>query len=159
GRVRGRRSAQGPGRRAASPGLNSRTEMALRFRRKVFGPVAQCGLWLRRIRAYTDQRLSARPALISPRWGKLPVSDPLIARFADACGATGPLHLRVDLADGGVLAEGSVAQPFTLVGRDDACDVTLSDPEVNLRHAWLQVLGGRVFAVDLGSHSGLVWSG
>jgi pSer/pThr/pTyr-binding forkhead associated (FHA) protein len=87
------------------------------------------------------------------------VSDPLIARFADACGATGPLHLRVDLAGGGALAEGSVAQPFTLVGRDDACDVTLSDPEVNLRHAWLQVLGGRVFAVDLGSHSGLVWAG
>jgi pSer/pThr/pTyr-binding forkhead associated (FHA) protein len=87
------------------------------------------------------------------------VSDPLIARFADACGATGPLNLRVDLASGGVLAEGSVAQPFTLIGRDDACDVTLSDPEVNMRHAWLQVLGGRVFAVDLGSHSGLVWPG
>jgi pSer/pThr/pTyr-binding forkhead associated (FHA) protein len=67
--------------------------------------------------------------------------------------------LRVDLVGGGVLAEGSVAQPFTLVGRDDACDVTLSDPEVNMRHAWVQVLGGRVFAVDLGSHSGLVWPG
>src|SRR5207248_1840093 len=72
------------------------------------------------------------------------VSDPLIDRFADACGATGPLDLRVDLAEGGVLAEGSVAQPFSLVGRDDACDVTLTDPEVNPRHAWLQVLGGRV---------------
>src|SRR5262245_33744143 len=68
--------------------------------------------------------------------GVEPVSDPLIARFAEACGATGPLDLRVDLAGGGVLAEGSVAQPFTLVGRDDACDVTLSDPEVNMRHAW-----------------------
>ncbi len=88
------------------------------------------------------------------------MSDPLIARFADACGATGPLDLRVDLAgSGGVLAEGSVAQPFTLVGRDDACDVTLSDPEVNMRHAWVQVLGGRAFAVDLGSRSGLVWPG
>jgi pSer/pThr/pTyr-binding forkhead associated (FHA) protein len=87
------------------------------------------------------------------------VSDPLIARFADACGATGPLDLRVDLAEGGLLAEGSVDQPFTLVGRDDACDVTLSDPDVSMRHAWLQVLGGRVFAVDLGSHAGLVWPG
>lgn len=83
----------------------------------------------------------------------------MIARFADACGASGPLDLRVDLVGGGVLAEGIVEQPFTLVGRDDACDVTLSDPEVNLRHAWLQVVGGRVFAVDLGSRTGLVWPG
>jgi pSer/pThr/pTyr-binding forkhead associated (FHA) protein len=85
------------------------------------------------------------------------VSDPLITRFAEACGAAGPLDLRVDLAGGGVLAEGSVGQPFTLVGRDDACDVTLTDPEVNPRHAWLQVLGGRVFAVDLGSRTGVGW--
>jgi pSer/pThr/pTyr-binding forkhead associated (FHA) protein len=85
------------------------------------------------------------------------VNDPLIARFADACGAIGPLDLRVDLVGGGVLAEGSVAQPFTLIGRDDACDVTLSDPEINPRHAWLQVLGGRVFALDLGSRTGLAW--
>ena len=85
------------------------------------------------------------------------MNDPLIARFATACGATVPLDLRVDLAGGGVLAEGSVAQPFTLVGRDDACDVTLADPDINPRHAWLQVLGGRVFAVDLGSRNGLAW--
>lgn len=85
------------------------------------------------------------------------MNDPLIARFAEACGAAHPLNLRVGLAEGGVLAEGSVQQPFTLIGRDDACDVTLTDPEVNLRHAWFQVVGGRVFAVDLGSRTGLVW--
>ena len=85
------------------------------------------------------------------------MNDPLIARFAEACGATAPLDLRVELAGGGVLAEGSLDQPFTLVGRDDACDVTLSDPEINLRHAWLQVLGGRVYAMDLGSRTGLMW--
>ena len=87
------------------------------------------------------------------------MNDPLIARFADACGATAPLDLRVDLAGGGLLAEGSVDQPFTLVGRDDSCDVTLSDPDINPRHAWLQVLGGRVFAIDLGSRTGLLWPG
>lgn len=87
------------------------------------------------------------------------MSDPLIARFADACGALGPLKLRVDLVGGGVLAEGSVAQPFTLVGRDDSCDVTLSDPDINPRHAWLQVLSGRVYVVDLGSRNGVAWAG
>ena len=87
------------------------------------------------------------------------MNDPLFARFATACGATAPLDLRVDLAGGGVLAEGSVDQPFTLVGRDDACDVTLADPDIDPRHAWLQVLSGRVFAVDLGSRAGLTWPG
>ena len=56
-----------------------------------------------------------------------------------------------------MLAEGTVHQPFTLIGRDDACDVTLADPDVNLRHAWLQVVGGRPFLIDLGSRAGLVW--
>lgn len=85
------------------------------------------------------------------------MNDPLIARFAAACGASAPLDLRVGLAEGGVLAEGTVRQPFTLVGRDDACDVTLNDPDVNPRHAWLQAVGGRVYALDLGSRAGLVW--
>lgn len=85
------------------------------------------------------------------------MTDPLIARFAQACGATGPLDLRIDLAGGGPLAEGTVEQPFTLVGRDDACDVTLTDPDINPRHAWLQVIGGRVFVADLGSRTGVLW--
>src|SRR4051794_23634396 len=95
---------------------------------------------------YIGHHLSSRP----PRgpWGYSLVSDPLITRFADQCGATDPLDLRVDLADGSVLAEGTVRQPFALVGRDDACDVTLTDPDVNPRHVWLQTVGGREFAVD-----------
>lgn len=85
------------------------------------------------------------------------MNDPLIARFAEACGATHPLHLRVGTAEGGVLAEGNVEQPFTLLGRDDACDVTLNDQEVNPRHAWFQVVGGRLYGLDLGSRAGIVW--
>lgn len=87
------------------------------------------------------------------------MKDPIISKFAEACGATAPLDLRVDLADGGRAAEGSVSMPFTLVGRDDACDVTLADAEVNPRHAWLQVVNGRLLAVDLGSRTGLRWPG
>src|SRR5262245_6985692 len=93
-----------------------------------------------------------RPVVLSRPIRLRLVSDPLFARFAEACGATAPLDLRVDLAGGGgVLAEGKLDQPYTLVGRDDSCDVTLSDPEINLRHTWIQVIGGRAFAVDLGS--------
>lgn len=86
------------------------------------------------------------------------MNDPLIARFADACEALGPLELAVGLADGSPLAEGRVQQPFALVGRDDACDVTLTDPGVNPRHAWVQVVGGRAFVVDLDSRTGLTWA-
>lgn len=85
------------------------------------------------------------------------MDDPVLASFAEACGAARSLDLRVDLVGGGTLAEGSVHMPYTLVGRHDACDVTLTDAEVNPRHAWLQVLGGRVYAVDLGSRTGLNW--
>ncbi|MBX9626879.1 MAG: FHA domain-containing protein, partial [Gemmataceae bacterium] len=85
------------------------------------------------------------------------MNDPLIARFAAACGAAGPLAVSVGLADGSPLADGRVDQPFALVGRDDACDITLSDPTVNPRHAWVQVVGGRAFAADLGSRAGLRW--
>lgn len=105
----------------------------------------------------TQRRLCGRLARPSSRpLGRLRVNDPLISRFAHDCGATAPLSLRVE-SNGGVLAEGTVHQPFTLLGRDDACDVTLTDPDVNLRHAWLQVLGGRPFLIDLGSRTGLVW--
>ena len=69
------------------------------------------------------------------------MTDQIITRFAEACGAAGPLALRVDLVDGGKRAEGSVPTPFALVGSDDACDVTLTDAEVNPRHAWFQVVG------------------
>ena len=103
-------------------------------------------------------RCSDRPQHAAPR-GLSPVTDPIIARFAEACGASAPLHLRVDLAEGTRRAEGTVAMPFALVGRDDGCDVTLTDPEVNPRHAWLQVVGGRTLAVDLGSRAGLDWPG
>jgi pSer/pThr/pTyr-binding forkhead associated (FHA) protein len=87
----------------------------------------------------------------------LTANDPLIARFARACGAESPLDLQVDLGDGTTLARGKVHQPFTLVGRSDSCDVTLTDPGVQLHHCWLQVIEGRVFCVDLATRSGVAW--
>lgn len=87
------------------------------------------------------------------------MTDPIITQFAQACGASSSLDLRVDLVDAKRRVAGTVAMPFALVGRDDACDVTLTDPEVNPRHAWLQVVGGRVLAIDLGSRAGLLWPG
>jgi len=86
------------------------------------------------------------------------MTDPILERFAQSCGMQQALELRIHLHDGDKLAEGEIESPFVLVGRDDACDVTLTDPEVDPRHLWLQVLEGQVYAVDLGSRAGLLWS-
>jgi pSer/pThr/pTyr-binding forkhead associated (FHA) protein len=86
------------------------------------------------------------------------MTDPILERFAQCCGMQQALELRIHLQDGEKLAEGEIESPFVLVGRDDACDVTLTDPEVDPRHLWLQVLEGQVYAVDLGSRAGLLWS-
>ena len=42
-------------------------------------------------------------------------------------------------------------QPALLVGRDEQCDLCLNDLTISRCHAYLQVIGGRVFFLDLGS--------
>jgi pSer/pThr/pTyr-binding forkhead associated (FHA) protein len=51
----------------------------------------------------------------------------------------------------------AVPQPFVLVGRHPRLDLSLDAETVSQRHAYLQVLGGRVYCVDLGSRSGVAW--
>jgi anti-anti-sigma factor len=63
-----------------------------------------------------------------------------------------------------VVAEGSVAPvhhelnyPFVVVGRGEGCDILLQNPRVSYRHAYLQVIEGRVFCIDLASRNGVFW--
>lgn len=74
------------------------------------------------------------------------------AQFARACGAHAAVDLRIERGDGAVLAEGQLDYPFAVFGRDADCEITLSDPHVNPRHAALQVVGGRVLVADLGGN-------
>jgi pSer/pThr/pTyr-binding forkhead associated (FHA) protein len=83
------------------------------------------------------------------------VDDPGVNLFADSCGALAPIDLRIERADGLVLAEGALDLPCGLVGRGPECEITLTDPDVSLKHACLQVIGGRVLLADLGSRTGL----
>ena len=50
-------------------------------------------------------------------------------------------------------------RPAVLVGRDPRADLVLGHPLVGLRHAYLQLVEGRLFATDLGSREGLHWGG
>ena len=73
--------------------------------------------------------------------------------FLKACGATGPLRLMVE--NRGLTARRwSVPQPFALVGSDPAADLSLDHPRVDGHHAYLQVIEGGVYWVDLGSQTG-----
>ena len=84
------------------------------------------------------------------------VSDRLREQFLGACGADGPLELDVAIGDGPAEPR-SLAQPFAVVGRDPNADLRIDHPQISRRHAYLQLIGGRVFCIDLGSRSGLHW--
>jgi len=51
----------------------------------------------------------------------------------------------------------STPQPFALVGSDPAADLSLDHPRVDGQHAYLQVIEGGVYWVDLGSQIGTRW--
>ncbi len=78
--------------------------------------------------------------------------------FAD-CGVVGRPQLIVE-GPGGVEPGGfAVERPFLVIGRGERADLRLDHEKVSNRHAYLQFLGGRPLIVDLGSRTGLHWSG
>jgi hypothetical protein len=79
--------------------------------------------------------------------------------FSEACGATRPLLLEVERPGLPGTELRAFDQPFAVVGRTSSTDLALNDPTVSERHAYLQVIAGRIFGVDLHSRSGLLWDG
>lgn len=84
-----------------------------------------------------------------------------IANFLEACGLSTPLTIECD--DPGLPAAATVRHeqtlPFAVVGRDPSSDLHLNDPLISRRHAYLQVIAGGLFCVDLGSRSRIQWEG
>jgi pSer/pThr/pTyr-binding forkhead associated (FHA) protein len=66
------------------------------------------------------------------------------------------LEFRIQRA-GELLERRCLAQPYLLIGRDPRNDIRLDDDEVSRRHAYLQAVGGRLFCLDLGSRSRVLW--
>ncbi len=50
-----------------------------------------------------------------------------------------------------------LSQSFAVVGHADHATVTLASSQVSYRHAYLQVIDGRMVCVDLGSKTGVFW--
>jgi len=77
--------------------------------------------------------------------------------FALSCKAAGPLRLRARHRTTGVEESHIVGSPYVFLGRSPACGVRLDDPTVSQCHAYLQVVEGSPYFVDLGSRAGVVW--
>src|SRR5207247_5411991 len=75
------------------------------------------------------------------------MSDRLFDDFLRDCGAIGPLVLHVERA-GDVLPV-TLRRPFALVSGDTNADIVLEEPSARGRCAYLQVLAGRLFCIDL----------
>lgn len=80
-------------------------------------------------------------------------------QFRTACGATAPLVLEIEGPGSAAGGRRRLPQPFALIGRGAAADVVLDDERVSRRHAYLQVIGGRVLFVDLDSRTGTALDG
>jgi pSer/pThr/pTyr-binding forkhead associated (FHA) protein len=76
--------------------------------------------------------------------------------FQTASGLAGPLTLEIEGPGLPAAERRSFAQPFALIGRDDRADLMLDHDMVSRRHAYLQVIDGRVFVVDLESRAGTI---
>jgi hypothetical protein len=79
--------------------------------------------------------------------------------FSRACGAGRSVEIAVNPFDDADGTSFELQRPFVLVGRSVQCDLRLLHPEVSFRHAYLQVVGGRLMCVDLASRTGVHWEG
>jgi pSer/pThr/pTyr-binding forkhead associated (FHA) protein len=84
------------------------------------------------------------------------VSEPSLGQFWQTCGGAGELRLLIERAaqqPRGVV----VPTPFAVIGRAETCDIVLDDEDISKRHAYLQVIDGRLWCFDLVSRTGTIW--
>ena len=77
-----------------------------------------------------------------------------LEQFLVACGSVEPLRIGVGKRDSMELTLESFTQPFIVVGRSSDCDLALDNWQVSRRHAYIQLIEGRYYCLDLGSRTG-----
>jgi pSer/pThr/pTyr-binding forkhead associated (FHA) protein len=80
-----------------------------------------------------------------------------LERLWEACGGHGQAELRIARSPGARSQSLVLHLPFAVVGRSPGADVCLEGSHVSRRHAYLQVVNGRLFCVDLKSRFGTYW--
>jgi pSer/pThr/pTyr-binding forkhead associated (FHA) protein len=78
-------------------------------------------------------------------------------KFREACGLSGPLRLSVSSEAKEDMLRKELDQPFVLIGRHPGNDLVLNDEKVSRYHAYLQMIGGHLFCLDLESRTGTRW--
>jgi pSer/pThr/pTyr-binding forkhead associated (FHA) protein len=74
--------------------------------------------------------------------------------FHEACGARTPLLIDVEHRERQEIDRRVLPLPFALIGRDGRADLRLDDQDVSRRHAFLQMVAGRWWWMDLDSRTG-----
>ncbi len=85
------------------------------------------------------------------------MSDQTSLSFLEACGTSTPVRLGIEEPGVSGIAWRVFDRPFLVVGSHPKADICLRDPEVSRRHAYFQVIAGRLFCVDLHSRTGTFW--
>jgi pSer/pThr/pTyr-binding forkhead associated (FHA) protein len=86
--------------------------------------------------------------------GLLDVNDQTLEHFLAACGSEGPLRLGVGQRHAMESTVQTFSKPFLVIGRAPESDLVLDHWQVSRRHAYLQLIGGRFYCIDLGSRTG-----
>jgi pSer/pThr/pTyr-binding forkhead associated (FHA) protein len=79
--------------------------------------------------------------------------------FLKACGVPDAFRLKIEDRTRSDTLERTYSHPFALIGRNPDTDLTLDHWQVSRRHAYIQILHGRLFCLDLGSRTGTLWEG
>jgi pSer/pThr/pTyr-binding forkhead associated (FHA) protein len=82
------------------------------------------------------------------------VNDASLEHFLAACGSSESLRLGVGQRDELLSETRTFRQPFLVIGRRPESDLVLDHWQVSRRHAYLQLIEGRFYCVDLGSRTG-----
>ena len=85
------------------------------------------------------------------------MNEQLPEAFLTSCGLAEALVLRVNRLGQSRAQRFRLKQPFALIGAHPNATLQLNDPQVQRKHAFLQVIGGNLFCLDLGSRSGIHW--
>jgi pSer/pThr/pTyr-binding forkhead associated (FHA) protein len=82
------------------------------------------------------------------------VNHPSEEFFLAACGSSEPLRIGVGQRNETLLETRTFRQPFLVIGRRPESDLMLDHWQVSRRHAYLQLIEGQYYCVDLGSRTG-----
>ena len=82
------------------------------------------------------------------------MNHPASDHFLTACGSVEPLRIGVGQRDEPQSETWTFSRPFVVIGRRSESDLVLDHWQVSRRHAYLQLIEGRYYCVDLGSRTG-----